>query len=141
MKKFVAFLLALIMALVPIIGLAASSKTVKDLSWTKPRIQISYMDPTEDIIALSFADVLPVNYEWFLDDLYIISFKNPIENIDWTLTAPYEEKDQVIAILTKEDYKPLYVLDGVIDSETGGVAFNFKDVKPDSYIMFVYAAH
>lgn len=144
MKKILSILLALCMALTPMLAFGAESPTIKTLIKTQPAIVYELADYDEAIDiwteVMSDENMMSVLMEIFggtefqLDEMLYINVDKPYAGTSWSFMRQYTKEDTVVSILYGES---IYVLTGsIID---GKVIFDFTDIAVGEYDMLIVA--
>lgn len=146
MKKILAIILALLMALVPMSTLAAKSPTVGCMIRSQPAITYHLVNYDDSFAALLSdlkvdmdLDALCAEYidgEWSLDEALYIEVAEKYEIVKWRLMPEYN-KDQAVAMLLVGDQTGAHIFQWGTVCEDGDVEFDFSEVEPDIYYMFV----
>ena len=144
MKKILSILLALCMALTPMLAFGAESPTTKTLIKAQPAIVYELADYDEAIDlwteVMSDENMMSVIMEIFggtnfqLDEMLYINVDKPYTETAWTFMREYTKEDTVVSILYGES---IYVLTGSIVDDK--VIFDFTDVAVGEYDMLIIA--
>jgi len=141
MKKFISILLALILALCPIaaLGAGAPSPSVGPTMLFKSEPKVTFMIPAPDEswITLAMDQYLSEDYKWTLMDVIILKTEEAYPEFLCKFSIDPTEKQEVGIVLTDLEYKFVYAEMGE-KMENNWIKFNFSDVEPDTYVMFVY---
>ena len=144
MKKILSILLALCMALTPMLAFGVESPTTKTLIKAQPAIVYELADYDEAIDlwteVMSDENMMSVIMEIFggtnfqLDEMLYINVDKPYTETAWAFMRAYTKEDTVVSILYGES---IYVLTGSIVDDK--VIFDFTDVAVGEYDMLIIA--
>ena len=139
MKKIISILLALILALCPMIVLAAGSPTFGPAMVFKSQPKVSFMLPAADEswFNLKLDQYLSEDYQWNLMDVVILKTTKAYPEFLCQFAADPRNGQEIGIVLTDLEYKMQFAAIGE-KTDDNWVQFDFSTVEPDTYIMFVY---
>ena len=139
MKRILTLFLALLLAFCPVMALSAESPTVGPSMIFKSQPKVSYMlpAPDENWLDLKLDQYLSEDYGWVLMDVVILKTTEPYPEFLCRFSIDPREDQEVGIVLTNLEYEKIYAAMGE-KMENNWIKFDFSDVDPDTYIMFVY---
>lgn len=147
MKRIIAFLLALMMALMPTMVFAAKSPTIEKMIYARPTIHysmVNYDDSWQALLSdlqVEYAEALDELFEngqYALDEALILEIDKPYNYVVWRFMWDYPQ-NTTVAMLLVGDQTPTCVLQQGMVLKNGTVLFDFTDFEPDIYYMFVFS--
>lgn len=148
MKRILAVLMALLVSFAPIGVFAAGSPTLAKMIYSNPAIHYELVNYDDSFLAL--LNDLGVEIEtvkdeqlvvfaeqyWSLDEALIIEVDKPYGLVEWRLMRDYETDDEVAALIVGDQTATTFILPGFVVLNKN-VIFDFTDLEPDIYYMFV----
>lgn len=148
MKKILAVVLALLMALIPTMTLAAGSPTLVGKIYSEPAISfqlVNYDDSFEallmdlkanlDLKALCGERMVDGIYS--LDEALYIEVADHYEMVRWHFMPQYDAETQEVAVVLIGDQTGAQLFKWSTIDKNGNILVDFFDVEPDLYYMFV----
>lgn len=139
MKKIISIFLAFVLAFCPIAAFGAGSPTVGPSMVFKSDPKVTFMLPAADAswLALKLDQYLSEDSEWILMDVIILKTEEPYPDFLCRFSIDPKEDQDVGIVMTTLDYEYKYAAIGE-KMENNWIKFDFSDVEPDTYVMFVY---
>lgn len=150
MKRLLAVLMALLVSFAPIGVFAAGlpSPSLAKMIYSNPAIHYELINYDDSFLALlddlgveitdydeQFSLLFDGGY-WCLDEALIIECVKDYDLVEWHFMRGYLLNEQVIAFLINDQTGEQLLLIGTILMD-GNVIFNFDEIAPDVYYMFI----